>query len=42
MEFSARSRYDSGQSGEFSVYSHDEVSHLPGMSDENPLGLNIC
>lgn len=42
MGFSAHSRCDSVQAGAFSVYSHGEVSHLSGMSGENPLDLSIC
>lgn len=41
MEFSAHSRRDSVQSRAFSVYAHVEVSHLSGMSDENPSDLSI-
>lgn len=40
MEFYARFRLDCLQSGVFSEYSHVEVSHLSGMSKENPLGVN--
>lgn len=40
MEFYAHFRLDSLQSGVFSEYSHVEVSHLSGMSNENPLNVN--
>lgn len=40
MEFYAHFRLDCLQSGVFSVFSHVEVSHLSGMSKENPLDVN--